>query len=266
MKKTATEICENFLENDRANNIENNISGSVVIITNRLLSRTYEMTTVYEELIDLYEQHHVETFLDIVLSVATYWNPDEAREYRQQKKRLTDINIEIGNVAKKLAELLKRRSDLSNNSNFDSNTYYSIVNVIDNASEHNGHYRSFLKQPLQRLRGQYDGKYWPTLYDIVDEISRDAFRAEVTADDSWTYAATSSQRPSVADFFRALFVAIEEKISMYNSLLPIDFKLSDNSLSLIANCALDLPLEDMIDSSNVKCIRQRLRKSENKSI
>ncbi|MCZ4308362.1 hypothetical protein [Vibrio atlanticus] len=261
MNKSAVELCEEFLVNDRTYNVENDIWASVVEITNRLLARRAEMTVVYKELGENYEQSHINVFLDIVMSTAAFWNPQAASEYRSQKKHLIETNAEIAKVAEKLAALLAKRKELNNSSNFYSNSHYSIVDVIDSASQYNGHYKGFLKQPLESLSGQYDLKYWPSLSEVVSEIGIDAKSSEVYSSDSWTEAATSSQRSSVADFFRALFAAIEEHSEHINSVLPLSFKLTDNSLSIIANCALNLEPEEVIDGQIVKGIRQRLRKS-----
>lgn len=261
MNKSAVELCEEFLKNDRAYNVENDIWASVVEITDRLLTRRTEMTVVYKELAENYEQSHINAFLDIVMSTAAFWNPQAASEYRAQKKQLIETNAEIAKVSEKLAALLAKRKELNNSSNFYSNSHYSIVDVIDNASQYNGHYTGFLKQPLESLGGQYDLKYWPSLSEVVSEIGKDAMSSEVYSSDSWTEAATSSQRSSVADFFRALFAAIEEHSERINGVLPLSFKLTDNSLSIIANCALNLEPEEIIDGQIVKGIRQRLRKS-----
>ncbi|OMO19647.1 hypothetical protein BH581_05720 [Vibrio splendidus] len=261
MNKSAVKRCEEFLVNDRAYNVENDIWASVVEITDRLLARRAEMTVVYKELDENYEQSHINVFLDIVMSTAAFWNPKAANEYRAQKKHLIETNAEIAKVAEKLAALLAKRKELNNSSNFHSNSHCSIVDVIDNASQFNGHYKGFLKQPLESLSGQYDLKYWPGLSEVVSEIGKDAKSSEVYSSDSWTEAATSSQRSSVADFFRALFAAIEENSERINGLLPLSFKLTDNSLSIVANCALNLDPEEVIDGQIVKGIRQRLRKS-----
>lgn len=261
MNKAAVELCEEFLKNDRAYNVENDIWANVVEITDRLLTRRTEMTVVYKELAENYEQSHINAFLDIVMSTAAFWNPQAASEYRAQKKQLIETNAELAKVAEKLAALLAKRKELNNSSNFYSNSHYSIVDVIDNASQYNGHYTGFLKQPLERLGGQYDLKYWPSLSEVVSEIGKDAMSSEVYSSDSWTEAATSSQRSSVADFFRVLFAAIEEHSERINGVLPLSFKLTDNSLSIIANCALNLEPEEIIDGQIVKGIRQRLRKS-----
>lgn len=261
MNKRAVQQCESYLKDDKEYNIRNHIYPSLVRITDNLLLRSHEMAFVYDELCSNYQQHHVNNFLDIILDSAAWWNPEAAAEYREQKKQLTEINEEISKSAKNLAALLSKRSALNNHSSFRSNTHYSIVDVIDKASYDNGHYKSFLQERLKNLRMQFDLKYWPSLEDVINEISLDAYNTEISPCDPCTEAATSSQRASVADFFRAIFTTIDEYIDDGHGSLPNGFRLSDNSWSIIANCALNLEPDNLLESTNVKCIRQRFRNS-----
>ncbi|MDA0575267.1 hypothetical protein [Burkholderia gladioli] len=73
-----------------------------------------------------------------------------------------------------------------------------------------------------------------------------------------TAVATVASRPSRADFFKALFAAIEENSAHHYGLLPRGVKLTDGTLAL-ANCALDLGPDELADSTYVKRLRQRER-------
>ena len=84
-------------------------------------------------------------------------------------------------------------------------------------------------------------------------------RADTDATDPLTRAAASGSRGSRADFFKALFASIEENSVRNHGYLPHDFKLSDNALASLANCALDLGPDDLVDSAYVKRLRQRER-------
>ncbi|WHI46605.1 hypothetical protein ACJJIE_03935 [Microbulbifer sp. TRSA001] len=260
-KSTSIEQCEDFLKREKEYNLKNKIWPSVNVVIDRLLERSHEMSAVYEELAKKYPLEVTHKFLDIFLTTVVFWSPKEANKHREQKKQLGRLNAEIGELANKLASLLSERRELSDSSDFNVSSHFCIVNVIDNASRHNGHYTGFLRGPLRSLKGQYDLKYWPSLSEVVSEISVDAHSAEVAPRSSQTIAAISSQRPSTADFFRALLAAIDENSTGFDRQLPKGFKLSDCALSIIANCALALDPEELTVSSTVKGIRQRLRNS-----
>ena len=74
-----------------------------------------------------------------------------------------------------------------------------------------------------------------------------------------TRAATTGSRGSRADFFKALFELIKENGTASHGHIPTGFRLSDSTLASLANCALDLGPNDVIDAAYVKRLRQRLR-------
>jgi len=173
---------------------------------------------------------------------------------------LNEINQQISIKAHELAALLKTRSELINTSDFITDTHYHICNVIREASQNNPHYRAFLQDKLKELQGRYDLKYWPRLDDVMKVIAQDARKAVPVAINSITEAATSGERASLVDYFRALFEAIECNRQQEYGFLPNDFKLTDNAIATLANCALALEPKEMIDGLYVKNFRSRERK------
>lgn len=61
----------------------------------------------------------------------------------------------------------------------------------------------------------------------------------------------------MADFFKALFAAIEDNSARHHGQLPQDFRATDNTLAALASCALDLGSNDLVDGQYVKRLRQR---------
>lgn len=90
-------------------------------------------------------------------------------------------------------------------------------------------------------------------------LATDADCARLEATDPLTAAATTATRPSLADFFKALFAAIEENSAENYGQLPRGLKLTDNTLASLANCALGLDPDDLVDGPYVKRLRQRER-------
>lgn len=103
-------------------------------------------------------------------------------------------------------------------------------------------------------------RYWPTLESCLYQLAFDADTAVSKASDPLTAAAIEATRPSLTDFFKTLFAAIKENKThgCYGQLLQ-NFNLSDNSLASLANCALNLSLDELKNSLYVRRIRQRLR-------
>ncbi|MGE4404931.1 hypothetical protein [Pseudomonas sp.] len=181
------------------------------------------------------------------------------QEARAARSDLANVNQQIARKAAELAMLLEQRSDLHDTSGFSSDTHYHVCNVIEAASRHNYLFKSYVQEKLNALCSQFDLKYWPSLGEFLQELAADAEKAVTEATDPLTAAATSGTRPSKADFFKALFVSIEENSAKSYGQLPRGFKLTDRTLASLANCALDLGPDDLVDDAYMKRLRQRER-------
>lgn len=255
------QICEDLLREEKRYNSEHRILPSESTVADRLLHRSIEMKPVYEELYGKLHMHPpaLQCFLGLVLSAAAFWNPEKIQEARTARDDLANTNRQIARKAAELATLLERRSGLHNTSGFSSDTQYHCCSVIEAASQHNYLFRSYVQDRLAALRGQYDLKYWPSLSEFIEVLAMDAESAVMSATDPLTAAATAAVRPSRADFFKALFAAIDENSAGNYGQLPRGFKLTDRALASLGNCALDLGPDDLVDDAYIKRFRQRER-------
>ena len=148
-------------------------------------------------------------------------------------ERLLCRGLELADAYEELQDELHRHP---NTSGFCSSTHYHVVEVIEAAARsRNPRFTVHVKDRLDDLRAQFDLKYWPTLSDFVSELATDAEASDPQASDPLTAAATASTRPSLADFFRALFTAIEENSAHLHGQLPAQFKVSDGTCAALAN-------------------------------
>ena len=93
----------------------------------------------------------------------------------------------------------------------------------------------------------------------MNELATDAEKSVMEATDSLTAAATAAVRASKADFFKALFASIEKNSAKNYGQLPRGFQPTDRTLASLANCALDLGPDDLVDDAYMKRLRQRER-------
>jgi hypothetical protein len=258
---TAQRKCEEILIEMVRYNEEHLILPSENVVANRLLKREIELFDAYEELNSKLnaQPQALHVFLDLVLGTAADWNPQKMQEARAARNELAVVNRQISSKAAELAQLLEQRSNLHNTSGFSSDTHFHVCDVIERASQSNHLFNSYVKDGLSALRMQFDLKYWPTISDLLQEIAIDAACADIEAIDPLTAVGTAAIRPSKADFFKVLFAAIEENSEKCYGFLPQGFKLTDRSLASIANCALDLAPDDLVDDEYVKRFRQRER-------
>jgi hypothetical protein len=260
----AVRLCEDVLRKDRQYNLEHSIWPSINIVIDRMLERGLELRDVYGELNSKLGSVHygISTFLDSILGVAALWHPDAISKQRASREQLVEINNQIGRMADELANLIKLRSDLSNESGFSADCHYHIGEVIEEAASSEALFNLWLKEPMKNLRGQFGLKYWPQLSDVIRVLATDAKRAKVEATDTITEAATSARRPSKSDFVRALYVALSDRSERNDDRLPIDFKLSDGSMASLVNCLLDLGPDEVVDGAYIKRFRQRERQAD----
>ncbi|HBO3861926.1 hypothetical protein [Pseudomonas aeruginosa] len=258
------QTCENILIDDKTYNVEHNILLSENAIIDCLLARRLELNEAYGELYDKLHLHPraLPAFLSLLLSTAAFWAPDKIARARGQRDELVDTNQQIAQKAEELAQLLEHRSNLHNTSGFSSDTHYHICNVIEDAAKDHYLFNAYVKERLNTVRNQFEWKYWPTVEQFVRSLGRDANGAELEATDPLTRAATAATRHSPADFFKALFAAIEENSEQSGGPLPEGFRLSDATLASLVNCALDLGPDELKDSAYVKRLRQRERNSD----
>ena len=258
----AQHYCEQLLLESKRYNIEHHILPSENAVTDRLLRRGIELRDAYKELCDKLHAHPpaLQVFLGLVLTAAAFWNPEKMQAARAVRSQLANVNEQISRKAAELVMLLKQRSELHDTSGFSSSTHYHVCEVIEAAAQHSYLFQSYVQEKLSALRGQFDLKYWPSLGEFLQELATDAENAVMEATDSLTAAATAATRSSQADFFKALFASIEENSAKSYGQLPSDFKLTDRTLASLANCALDLGPDDLVDDAYVKRLRQRERK------
>lgn len=260
-RPSATAICEGLLRKERAYNVEHSIRASENVIIERMLERGPELKAVYEELWTKLKRKPdaVKRFLSIILRVGAHWTPNHFNTASQAYRRHIELRSEISELAGKLASLLRERTELSESSGFHSSCTHHIVDLIEAASQSNWDFRLHLSESLSALRYQYDMKYWPSPFEVVDAIAEDARSVEISPSNPITEAGTRSPKRSKADSFRALQVALEDDRQSLPCPFGADFHLSDESWATFLNVMLDLEPDELVDGPYIKRLRQRDR-------
>lgn len=257
--KTLTDPCEDFLRAEKASFLDQRIWPSKVAIIDRLLADSLNLLPVYAELRRrLPDPAHWARVLEIAIEAAYFYSPEATSEVRDSLRRVQEMNREIGKLSSQLAELMRRRRELCNDESIHGSDLYSLPQAIGLAGEANdGRYRSYLKAPLDALAGQFDGKYWPAIEDLVDLIAEDAFATDVHFHDQVTQAAVGSPKRSKLDYLRGFRTALEESTGCsYAGCLPRDFRLTDSMTAALLNACYG---EELFEASAVKRARQEDR-------
>ncbi|GLO49618.1 hypothetical protein PPUN110474_10180 [Pseudomonas putida] len=257
----AIEACENVLREDYQYNVEHEIWPSINQWIEGMLGRTTELADTYVELHGTLAEapRALKSFFDVFASAVYSWSPEKIKDAREDREELTELNVRIAKASELLSKLLARRTEVKEMSSFSSDTYYHIIDVIEDASEDNGLFRSHVKKKLDSLTYQYDLKYWPSIMKVVAQIGVNAANAVTVADDSAANAATEARRPGLSDFLKAFEAELDMNRVTNIGSIPDDFSLSDSSMASLVNCGLGLGVEELIDASFVKRYRQRER-------
>ncbi|WP_449100762.1 hypothetical protein [Pseudomonas veronii] len=134
-----------------------------------------------------------------------------------------------------------------------------MIDAVSDAGEGNGLFETHIKKELERLTYQFDLKYWPSIGEFIAAVGADAGKAVTVANDSTAVAATEGRRPGLADFLKAFKANLAVNRVRRHGWIPNNFSLSDSAMASLVNCALELEVDELIDSSFVKRFRQRER-------
>lgn len=193
----------------------------------------------------------------IAIEAAYFYSPEASAKVRDCLREAQEMNGQIGHLARELAELMRRRRELCEAESIHGSEIFSLPQVVDLAGEQNGRYRSYLKSSLDALAGQFDGKYWPALEDLVDIIAEDAFATDVHFHDQVTQAALGSPKRSKLDYLRGFWAALEESTGCsYAGCLPRGFRLTDSMTAALLNSCYG---EELFEATSVKRARQENR-------
>lgn len=224
-------------------------------LLDRLISRETEMTPVWENIARFklsWEQCH--TLLEQIFFAGAYGTEERHKRLKADYNRLTELNKAIKAEAVKLAAMLRQQEDILERNSFLLERTTHIVDMIDAASLTNGHYCSFIREPLCVLRSQYDVKYWPSLPQVLQVAARETTETEFMYQSE--QAIVDSRGGAVPDYIRELFGCIETARTSHWK-LPAGFTLSDSSLAMLVTVSLDT---DGISSDRIKMLRHRLHK------
>lgn len=238
-------------------NREKNICPSENTLIDRIVDQKHSLIQPFLEIEQTYSGVYLYRFFDSTLGATLYWKPNQMKLAREQQRALDATNSKIANLSHELASLLELRTELKEHSGFTSDNAYSIIKLVDQAAEYNGHYTSWVREPLLGLVQQFDLKYWPTISEVVTQLGEDAFDSESYASNPLTAAATSVKQSSKKDFFRAWMTALSEAdVPRFEGPFPV----SDGSVASLANVLLNLGPDEIVDAAYVKTFRHHEKK------
>lgn len=239
-------------------------------VIERLLADSAEMGLAWVSIGKrLNNERHFYKVLEIIVSTAAFHFPAKIGEHREALRRAVELNDEIAKKVGELADLLDKQFTLRESQSIRlrvSNDPVECMNQWAEAFGHNSDYdtsrrthmfSSHVAPALHALRQQFDGKYWPTVSDLLRGMERAAADAYAESYDPLCLAALEVRESSHLDFVRALFADLGFA-KKYEG-LPDEFRFNPREVTAITNCAVGL-VEDAITVEAIKKAVQRIEK------
>ncbi len=150
-----------------------------------------------------------------------------------------------------LAQDMRRYGNILEHGVYDHDSYTSVTDLIDSASDGNGHYDLYLKEELTSLSNQYDGKYWPSPTEIVQAIAEHYASAPLPESKELPQMVMDGRQAPIKDYVLAV-----DRDLQNNRQIP-SFRLSHASMATVVNVVLDLPVEAMVTGETIRQVRNR---------
>jgi len=264
MKKSpTTNKVAAFLQEEKRYRIDHKISRSEIAVIDRLLACGDSLESAFHELIESAGTRtppgmtceRWQMAIMALVEISAGWNPEAIKKTREAMRRVNDLNTEIAEKASKLAELLRRRSELATRGGGIENPGNPLVyELLEPASYIAGGdtgylYRNWINEHISALAERFDDKYWPTCADLLEAIA-ETQDVEPAATNNLTAAATeASPEASNRDFMRSFDKALQNLARRYDTHVHLSF----SSYAALANAAMGLDSE--ISPENVKTYR-----------
>ncbi|MBV7297717.1 hypothetical protein [Enterovibrio paralichthyis] len=262
--------CKRYIERELASLKENKIWNSWHPVIERALERHDEMASIYQEIMEVpgfegdflvqFDKRHIGNSA-LQLTLETFWyskkqyDKEAVAEKRGNQKELAMLHERMQEHALNLAADIRLYNEILEQGGYEHESYVSVVELIDLASEGNGHYDFYLKDELESLRYQFDGKYWPKTVDLVQALAEHYSYAPIPRSTELPSAVMEGRQARIKDYVLAV-----DRDLQSNRQIP-SFKLSHSSMATLVNVVLDIPVDEMVSGETVRQIRHRHQKS-----
>lgn len=253
-------ICENFTRQELQSNKKSKIWMSCYPTMERLLDRSIEMKPVYKEICEQFGYRAECQNVPLWLTFEIIWSSgkESFKHKRIVKKELANLHESISMLAKELSDALYQQHELMETEGFSPDEYLDLVGTISLAGQNNGRYTGFIQEKLNQLNWEFDGKYWPKLWEIVSAIRSFQLSQSAPVQEYIPDEVMSGRESIIKDFVLTFDSRLRNCHQISNS-----FVFSNESLATIVNVVLDLT-DSIATSEAVRVIRNRKKQGQYK--
>lgn len=253
---SATDKVSEFLEEERRYNEEHDIWPSHNKIIDRLLACGESLEAVWSEILKKAPNYQPrgtiwpcwKFMVQAIFEIPAGWSPEKINDARDALRRIADLNADIADKARDLAELMRRRNNLAERYGISLPEDDDPMDLMGRAAFlteqmnpqlyiHMGYKFEYEILPkLAPVRGRYDWKYWPHTVGLIEAIAEVQDIDEPVSTDRHTAAALERQKPSVRDFMRAF----DSHWAEVQDFCSTGFELSAASYAALVNAVLGI--------------------------
>lgn len=264
-----SEFCVAFIERELKSFKEASIYMTSWDTMERMIERSSELERVFQELIERYgyadkldmtapeaERQAVWLILEHIWSSTSYVG-EKVAIARLDKAELNRLNTKIVTLAEDLASAISQQEELYRESGFSCGQFQTARDMLDGASNDNGHYSIGPKDEIDSLSAQYDLKYWPSREDLISEVAM--FQGLVPTPTHYLFSESTlnGKKSAAKDFVITFDEVIEEMICSQISGLSEGCKFSNNAMADIYNVSLNKEPSEYIDGDAIRKVRYR---------
>jgi len=261
-----TDFCVAFIERELEDSREKKILMSRWSLMQRMIDQASNLERVFNELIKrfgyadklaiLYESERPNAEA-VWLTLEHIWmSEDFAKEdfiqARINRRELLKIQEDISELSSRLADMLRRQSELYEYSGFRRYEFQTAVDSLVQGGEHNHLFGAYVKNELESLAYQYDLKYWPSRADVVEAIGEFEALQPIPQHVEIPDAVLDGRASDHKDFVLAFDAQFDEL-----NQLPSGFRFSNQAMADIINVVLDSPEDKLILGDTIRTIRNR---------
>jgi hypothetical protein len=192
--------------------------------------------------------------LEAIWASGKLFNQDTIARKRHAQKELTKLHEDIPALAFRLSAMLRRQQELFETEDFSPDEYLDCVGMISRAGKNNGHFTSWLQEELEVLDHKYDGKYWPSLSQMIDAIGEFEESLSLPSQGFLPDEVLAGRASHIKDFVLGFDADVKHVHQ-----IPRSFSFSNSAVATIANVVMVLPVDSLATSDAVRVVRNRYR-------
>ncbi len=255
-------------------------------IVKRILERNDEMKAVYAEIekkiaglaphvagiierssnstVGVWPYTHAHGILMAIIDGARFYNEKATKGAREERRTLNDLRKAVIKSAKKLIEQLTRLEQIQERGRMSHQAATNVFDLMEKAGKENLLFKSYIAPIIDRTRGFDSNRYYPDFKGLLGALIQEFEESTPGPSNLWDAKVFTRQKTSPADFIRYFLEALnelrrvssrkEEYIPNFNKM----FALSNKSVVVITQCALDLP-NDNLSEDYITKVKQSLR-------